>query len=158
MDTDSNPQPQSNGSSFVHKVPGGWWTIGIGAATVIIGGLTLNAMYSNNNANSIGTSGIPDTSAGGANSTDNQVGGAMDNQISNLLSQEQINQMTLQQILAGLPTTKGTVTQPTPSPYPTFIGRPIYGGTIPPWSLQPSNKSAIQPKYMAGTGTVQYGK
>ena len=158
MNTNEQEASQSKEPELIKKVPGGWWTIGIGLATVLIGGLTLNQMYKNNAGNTSIGSGIPDTTSGGAYDTGNQVAGAMDSQLSGLLSQEQINQSILQQILAGMPVKSPTPSQSLPPTGIQFIGRPIYSGTIPQWQLTPLNKGVTQPTYRAGTGRVQYGK
>src|SRR5438477_338179 len=66
MNTNEQEASQSKEPELIKKVPGGWWTIGIGLATVLIGGLTLNQMYKNNAGNTSIGSGIPDTTSGGA--------------------------------------------------------------------------------------------
>lgn len=116
------------GGGFVASIPGGWWTIGIGAATVIIGILALNKMGSKNgNANASGLqSGAyypygTNSNTGGSQDTSHSVAGAMDQQLTGLLGQEQINNQVLQAILGNL-SNPVTPTSPT-----------INAQTVMPW-------------------------
>lgn len=121
----SNTDGSSNSPGWVQNVPGGWWTIGIGAATVIIGALALNRMSKSNGTTNTsptntGQSGAyypygTNTLAGGSQDTGNTVAGAMDNQLSGILGQEQINNQALQAILANIlgTGTSAPITTPT---------------------------------------------
>lgn len=120
QDMPGNDDQQDGG--FISKVPGGWWTIGIGAATVVIGILTLHKMGQSNGTAPSGSEAYypyhPNTSAGSSQDTGGTVPGAMDNQLTGLLGQEQINNQILQAILANLTgkTNPGGTPKPTPDP------------------------------------------
>jgi hypothetical protein len=124
---------------FISKIPGGWWTVGIGAATVIIGIIMISKMNnSNNNAAAGAPSGssayYPYSGSSGTSDTSNTVGGALDSQLSGLLSQEQINNQALQSILAALtpPTATTGGTNTTVNGNPTQTPLPYTGGTLMP--------------------------
>lgn len=102
---------------WVQKVPGGWWTVGIGVATLVILFMTMRAMSGASTVPSTtpsGSNGSTDTTSGLSQDTYGQNPSAMDSQLSGLLSQEQINWNLLQQILNKPPTT--------PAPTPTPVG------------------------------------
>lgn len=110
-----------SGGGLASKIPGGWWTVGIGLATIVIGIITINVMRSNNNSSTAPSFTTGSQQAGSAD-TSGSIGGALDPQLSGILSQEQINNQVLQSILTSL-------TPPAAPKPPT--SNPIPGGHLP---------------------------
>ena len=132
---------------WVQKVPGGWWTVGIGLATLIILFMTMRAMRGASTVPSttpVGSNGSTDTTSGLSQDTYGQNPSAMDSQLSGLLSQEQINWTLLQQILNKPPTTTPTPTPPPTTHPPTNPPGQVHPGPIPGRPFRPSP----QPRYV----------